>query len=106
MARTAPVFGPILVKLHSRSFEQPDTQRLCDPPINNGVEPPKLQSGPRLKIKTGPVLSERWNQWPDLVGCEAASLPATHPPYGALGTSERNVRFGHLAVESPRYHQS
>ena len=24
----------------------------------------------------------------------------------ALGTSERNVRFGHLVVESPRYHES
>jgi len=25
---------------------------------------------------------------------------------GAIGTSERNVRFGHLVVESPRYHES
>jgi hypothetical protein len=24
----------------------------------------------------------------------------------ALGTSERNVKFGHLVVESPRYHES
>jgi len=32
-----------------------------------------------------------------------ASLPIGA---GALGTSERNVRFGHLVVESPRYHES
>jgi hypothetical protein len=25
---------------------------------------------------------------------------------GGLGTSERNVRFGHLVIESPRYHKS
>jgi hypothetical protein len=25
---------------------------------------------------------------------------------GALGTSERNVRFGYLVVESRRYHES
>jgi hypothetical protein len=25
---------------------------------------------------------------------------------GALGTFERNVRFGHLVVEPPRYHES
>jgi hypothetical protein len=56
MAHTAPVFGPILVKLHSRSFKQSDAQRLCAPSVNNDARPPKLLSGPRLKIKTASAI--------------------------------------------------
>jgi hypothetical protein len=37
------------------------------------------------------------------VGCERLFL--TLGCAGTLGTSERNVRFEHLVVESPRYHE-
>jgi hypothetical protein len=56
MARNPACFGPILVKLHSRSFEQSDTQRLRAPSVNNDAERPKLLSGPRLKIKTASAI--------------------------------------------------
>jgi hypothetical protein len=64
-AHTAAVFGPILVKLHSRPFAQSDTQRLCAPSVNNDARPPKLLSGPRLKIKTRHQRFPAWERVSD-----------------------------------------
>jgi hypothetical protein len=54
------------------------------------------------------VLQEgRWCGFrPSAVMCVPENLFLTLGRANALGTSERNVRFGHLVVESPRYHES
>jgi hypothetical protein len=60
-----------------------------------------MSSSGDMARRTGLNLHEVLRRPVELTSYKSRVLSAS-----ALETSERNVRFGHLVVESPRYHES